>query len=140
LFQYVDENGEVRRVDSDDVNQYLKEISGDEFTAKEFRTWSGTVLMAQCGSFESETGAKRKVVRAVKTIAERLGNKPATCRNYYVHPYVIDTYMQGKLQRIRELAGTEKPETELSSEELCVLQLIAGSAPGSVSTKASVPT
>jgi DNA topoisomerase-1 len=109
----------------------LKEISGEEFTAKEFRTWSGTVLMAralqECGAFESEADAKRKVVTAVKTVAERLGNKPATCRNYYVHPCVIDSYLQGKLPRIDEAAEAEKPDTELSAEESCVLQLIAGS-------------
>jgi len=138
LFHYVDETGEVCRIDSDDVNQYLKEISGDEFTAKEFRTWSGTVLMAralnECGSFESETDAKKKVVKAVKTVAERLGNKPATCRNYYVHPCVIDTYMQGKLPRIGKVQDTAKPDTDLSAEEFCVLQLIAGGSSGSVPT------
>ena len=81
----------------------------------------------ECGVFESETDAKRKVVAAIKTVAERLGNRPATCRNYYVHPCIIDTYMQGKLPRISGLAETNKSEVELSAEELCVLQLIAGS-------------
>src|SRR5439155_8526559 len=129
LFEYVDDDGEVRRVDSADVNQYLREeITEDEFTAKEFRTWSGTVLMAraldECGPFKSETEAKRKVVAALKTVAEKLGNKASTCRKYYVHPCVIDIYMQAKLPRIRRLVETAKTETELSAEELCVLQMI----------------
>lgn len=132
LFQYVDENGEVCRVDSADVNQYLKEITGEEFTAKEFRTWSGTVLMARAldevGPFESDTEAKRKVAAAVKTVAERLGNKPSTCRNYYVHPCIVENYLEGSLPRLREPAETGDSDTELSAEERCVLELIAASA------------
>jgi DNA topoisomerase I len=128
LFQYVDESGEVCRVASDDVNQYLREVSGQDFTAKEFRTWSGTVLMAraldECGSYESETDAKRKVAAAVKTVAQKLGNRPSTCRTYYVHPGIIDTYMQGNLPRMGELVEADKPDTELSAAELCVLEVI----------------
>jgi DNA topoisomerase-1 len=131
LFEYVDDDGEVRRVDSADVNQYLREITEDEFTAKEFRTWSGTVLMARAlderGPFKSETEAKRKVVAALKTVAEKLGNKASTCRKYYVHPCVIDIYMQAKLPRICRLVETARTETELSAEELCVLQMIVES-------------
>ena len=108
LFEYVDESGAVCRIASDDVNQYLKEITGQDFTAKEFRTWSGTVLMAQaldeCGACESEADAKRKIAAAVKTVAVRLGNKPSTCRNYYVHPCVIDSYLQGSLPHLGGLA------------------------------------
>jgi DNA topoisomerase-1 len=128
LFQYVDESGEVCRVASDDVNQYLREVSGQDFTAKEFRTWSGTVLMAraldECGSYESEIDAKRKVAAAVKTVAQKLGNRPSTCRTYYVHPGIIDTYMQGNLPRMGELVEADKPDTELSAAELCVLEVI----------------
>jgi DNA topoisomerase-1 len=132
LFQYVDEEGEVRKIGSDDVNQYLKEITGEDFTAKEFRTWSGTVLMAraldECGAFESKTDAKRKVVAAVKEVARKLGNTPSTCRNYYVHPCVIETYMEARLPRIGELIEKEAAETDLSADESCVVDLIAASS------------
>jgi DNA topoisomerase-1 len=128
LFQYIDEAGEPRRVDSTDVNQYLKEITGQEFTAKEFRTWSGTVLMARAldeiGPFDSETEAKRKVAAAVKTVAEKLGNKPATCRAYYVHPCVIETYLDKKLPSMKELVEKAESDADLSAQEQCVLQMI----------------
>jgi Topoisomerase IB len=129
LFQYIDEAGEQCRVDSTDVNQYLKEISGEEITAKEFRTWSGTVLMARAldeiGPFESETEGKRKIVAAVKTVAEKLGNKPATCRSYYIHPCVIERYTQGKLPAMKDLVEKAEADAELSKQEKCVLQMIA---------------
>ena len=129
LFQYVDETGEARPVDSGDVNQYLKEITGQDFTAKEFRTWSGTVLMARAldeiGPFDSEADAKRKIAAAVKTVAEKLGNKPATCRSYYVHPCVIDNYMHGKLPNMKDLMEKAESDADLSAQEECVLQMIA---------------
>jgi len=131
LFQYLDENGKSCRVGSADVNEYLKEITGQEFTAKEFRTWSGTVLMArelnECGPFDSPTDAKRKVVGAVKAVSQKLGNKPATCRAYYIHPRVIDAYMANELPGLKDLARNSASEADLSPEELCVLQLIAAS-------------
>jgi DNA topoisomerase-1 len=136
LFQYVDENGETCRVDSTDVNQYLKEITGEDFTAKEFRTWSGTVLTAraldEAGGFESEADAKRKLVAAVKTVAEKLGNKPATCRNYYVHPVVIEAYMAETLPKIGGLVETSESEADLSAEEKCVLGLIVSGPRGKI--------
>lgn len=141
LFQYVDENGKTCRVGSSDVNQYLKEITGQEFTAKEFRTWSGTVLMArelnECGPFESPTEAKRKVVAAVKAVAEKLGNKPATCRAYYVHPFVIEAYLTNALPALKELGRSSDSGADLSAEERCVLRLISASVPkGSEKTAA----
>lgn len=101
LFQYKDDYGELHSIDSSDVNQYLHEISGADFSAKDFRTWAGTVqaalALADIGPFASQTEARRQVVEAVKRVAERLGNRPATCRKYYVHPTILDAYSEGAL-------------------------------------------
>ncbi len=99
LFRYLDEAGEPRTVESSDVNDYLRETTGDEFSAKDFRTWAGTVLAAcelgRVGIAKSETEAKQNLVEAVKTVAVKLGNTPAVCRRCYVHPAVIDGYLSG---------------------------------------------
>ena len=99
LFQYIDENGDRRDVTSDDVNAYLREIAGEAFTAKDFRTWAGTVLCAVIlrdrEGWESGTDAKHRVVAAVKEVASSLANTPAVCRKSYIHPAIIDTYLQG---------------------------------------------
>jgi DNA topoisomerase-1 len=100
LFQYVDENGEPQTIDSGDVNDYLREITGGEFTAKDFRTWGGTCLAAEfllaaCGSCDQPT--KSALVEVVKEVASKLGNKPPTCRKYYIHPAVLDCYTAGRL-------------------------------------------
>ncbi|EGF92139.1 DNA topoisomerase I [Asticcacaulis biprosthecium C19] len=101
LFKYVDDNGVVRDVTSGDVNAYLKEITGSCFTAKDFRTWTGTVLAAialhgmELGA--PETRAKRYVKEAVERVAARLGNTPSVCRKCYIHPKVIDAYLEGTL-------------------------------------------
>jgi DNA topoisomerase-1 len=103
LFQYLDENGDVRSVDSSDVNDYLREISGEDFTAKDFRTWAGTVLasmaLRELETFRSETQAKKNVVQAIKAVSQRLGNTPSVCRKCYVHPAVLECYMAGTLAR-----------------------------------------
>ena len=103
LFQYIDADGSHRSVDASDVNDYLRDISGEPFTAKDFRTWAGTVLactmLREFEVFESETQAKKNVVAAVKSVAERLGNTPAVCRKCYVHPAVIETYMGGEMMK-----------------------------------------
>lgn len=101
LFQYIDEDKELRTVASDDVNEYLQEITGKEFTAKDFRTWAGTVTatcaLLDLGEYESQTQAKKNVVRAIETAATHLGNTPAICRKSYVHPEIIDSYLNGEL-------------------------------------------
>jgi DNA topoisomerase I len=103
LFQYVDEGGARHAVTSDDVNAYLREASGVDVTAKDFRTWAGTVLAAKAlrelGGFQSETEAKRKVVEALDVVAHRLGHSRAVCRRSYVHPDVIATYMDHRAGR-----------------------------------------
>jgi DNA topoisomerase-1 len=101
LFQYVDDDGERRTISSGDVNDYLRTISGEDFTAKDFRTWAGTVLaaraLAEIPAFTSATAARRNVARAVERVAESLGNTPAVCRKGYIHPDVIDRYLAGDL-------------------------------------------
>jgi len=101
LFQYIDEKGDNHAVSSGDVNDYIREISGQEFTAKDFRTWAGTLLAAMAlrefESFDSETQAKRNVVAAIESVSARLGNTPAVCRKCYVHPDILSAYMDGQL-------------------------------------------
>jgi DNA topoisomerase-1 len=101
LFEYLDEAGQVRVVDSADVNDYLRETTGQDFTAKDFRTWCGTVLAVRefcaTGPAETATEAKKITVDVVKRVARELGNRPATCRKYYVHPAIMDAYADGSL-------------------------------------------
>ncbi len=101
LFQYIDEAGDRHCIDSGDVNDYIRAITGDGFSAKDFRTWAGTFLatqnLVQVGPAESETATRKNVAEVVKTVAASLGNRPATCRKYYIHPVVIDAYTDGRL-------------------------------------------
>ena len=103
LFSYVDANGERRTVTSQDVNDYMRETTGEDYTAKDFRTWAGTVLAAvalrELKGFESETEAKRNVDAAIDRVAKRLGNTRAVCRRSYVHTAVLDSYLDGSLGR-----------------------------------------
>jgi DNA topoisomerase-1 len=126
LFQYLDEDGERRSVESQDVNEYLREISGGDFTAKDFRTWNGTVLAMRylrlCPAAESPTAGKRQVTAAIKSVALELNNTPAVCRKAYVHPVVVNAYMDGSL--LPEAGVVKKPATGLSDEEECVVDLL----------------
>ncbi|PWC43132.1 DNA topoisomerase IB [Azospirillum sp. TSO22-1] len=101
LFQYVGEDGQRHAVTSGDVNDYLRAITGEDFTAKDFRTWAGTVLAAlalrEFESFDSRAKAKRNVTRAIERVAARLGNTVSVCRKSYVHPEVLDAYLEGTL-------------------------------------------
>jgi DNA topoisomerase-1 len=131
LFQYIDENGTIRSIDASDVNAYLKETTGEEFTAKDFRTWAGTVLAARAlqefVTFDSQAQAKRNVVQAIESVAKRLGNTKAVCRKCYIHPAVITQYMDGAL--LDTLNRRVKKEFmhslhRLSAEEAAVLTLL----------------
>jgi DNA topoisomerase-1 len=131
LFQYIDEEGNRRSIDSSDVNDYLREISGEEFTAKDFRTWVGTVLAAyalhELEACDSDTQAKKNVVRAIEAVSERLGNTAAICRKCYVHPEVIDAYMDGSLIRTLKQRAEEELSRSLEGlepEEAAVLALL----------------
>ena len=101
LFQYIDKDGARHSVDSSDVNDYLRTITGEEYTAKDFRTWSGTVLAAlalqEFEQFDSETQAKKNIVRAIESVAAKLGNTPSICRKCYVHPAVLEAYLEGSV-------------------------------------------
>jgi DNA topoisomerase-1 len=113
LFQYRDDEGTIRAVASDDINAYLRVISGEEITAKDFRTWAGTnlalVAFRHLPPFESEAQAKRNVGEAVAAVAKMLGNTAAICRKCYIHPIVIEAYLAGTLpgmlKRCRARAG-----------------------------------
>jgi len=136
LFHYLDEEGAARSIDSADVNDYLREVSGDDFTAKDFRTWAGTVLAAMAlrefDAFESENQAKKNVVQAIKAVAQRLGNTPAVCRKCYVHPAVLECYMAGKVIRcVRKTADqvnlellSEVEEEAVREEENSLMELL----------------
>jgi DNA topoisomerase I len=130
LFEYVDDDGEVRDVDSADVNEYLREIAGEEFTAKDFRTWAGTVLamtaLQEFEAFDSKTQAKKNIVRAIESVAKRLGNTPSVCRKCYIHPGILDAYLDGTmLDSLRRRASEEMSHIHgLSAEESAVLALL----------------
>lgn len=127
LFQYLDEEGERHPIESADVNDYLRSVAGDEYTAKDFRTWAGTVLaveaLREAKPAKSRAAAKRNIVRAVKTVAHRLGNTAAVCRKCYIHPAVLDTYLDGSLPECATQTNGHKSPTR-RQEEAAVLRLL----------------
>lgn len=127
LFQYLDEDGERRSVSSQDVNDYIREATGAQFTAKDFRTWWGTVLaataLAEATEPTSETRAKQEVAQAIKHVAGVLGNTPAVCRKAYVHPAVIEAYERD------ERMPSSRASRWLSAEERGTLALLRGCSP-----------
>ncbi|HUR16915.1 MAG TPA: hypothetical protein VMZ33_06495, partial [Candidatus Limnocylindrales bacterium] len=142
LFQYLDEDGNRQSVDSDDVNQYMRAAMGDEFSAKDFRTWAGTVLAARAfQALEAATGdeqlaeaaaagvtnrGRSSLTRAVEEVAQQLGNTPAVCRKCYIHPQIIDAYMDGSLAEALTRRAGEVLETDkgLRAEERFVLSIL----------------
>jgi DNA topoisomerase-1 len=130
LFAYRAADGHTADVTSADVNAYLKEITGEEFTAKDFRTWNGTVLAAKAlqevARFDSESQAKKNVLKAVEEVAKRLGNTRSVCRKCYIHPAVIDAYMDGSLlETLAQRARAEmKGLKSLRPEEAAVLAFL----------------
>jgi DNA topoisomerase-1 len=131
IFQYVDEDGEVRNIDSQDVNDYLREITGEDFTAKDFRTWAGTVLAAMAlnaqEAFANKTQAKKNIKDAISAVAKILGNTPTVCRKCYVHPAVLETYLDGAMieglkQKTEE--AIEGKLGDLRSEEAAVMSFL----------------
>ena len=130
LFRYVDEDGERRKIDSEDVNDYLQEIAGRGFTAKDFRTWVGTVTAASklSGIEEGmeELEIKKRLVEVVKEVAEELGNTPAVCRKHYIHPEVIRSFTDGNLgDRLTPPSGRKQAMKEwMSEDELALLDFL----------------
>ncbi len=134
LFKYLDEEDEPRAIDSGDVNDYLREISGEEFTAKDFRTWAGTLLAARClaqrESFESSAAAKSACVSAVASVAERLGNTAAICRKSYIHPLVLQAFQDEEtfaLWQERHKPGEDR--NGISAEESALLRFLQAARP-----------
>jgi DNA topoisomerase-1 len=126
LFQYLDDDGARQTIDSADVNAYLHEITGEAFTAKDFRTWAGAVLCAghlsAIEACDSATEAKHHIVNAVKCVAARLGNTPAVCRKAYIHPAVFDAFLSGNLAAA---FADDEPEADgLTREERAVATLL----------------
>ncbi|OHV96049.1 DNA topoisomerase I [Janthinobacterium lividum] len=143
LFQYVDEDGERHGVDSGDVNDYLREVTGEEYTAKDFRTWSGTLLAALAlQAFEqvdSEAQAKKNIVQAIESVAKKLGNTPSICRKCYVHPAVLEAYLDGSLwegMRARARQQLQEDLPALAPEETAVLALLQQRLQGTVKSGA----
>ena len=131
LFQYLDEDGAVRDVASDDVNAYLREVSGGDFTAKDFRTWAGTVLayraLQALQPVDDERAARRNVVEAIRRTATHLGNTPAVARGSYVHPAVLEAYLDGSLGPALVEAAEEQlepPRMAAPGEEAAVMDLL----------------
>jgi DNA topoisomerase-1 len=131
LFQYVDDDGETRDVTSADVNAYLREISDADVTAKDFRTWHGTVLAAMAlqefEKFDSQASAKRNVRDAIQRVASRLGNTPTICRKCYIHPEIFASYAEGSLLlEVKQQVEAELREdlARLKPEEAAVLTLL----------------
>lgn len=125
LFQYVDDDGATHAVDSSDVNEYIRAIAADDFSAKDFRTWLGTVtcaaMLAQQDDAQSQTERKQLLAAVMKDVAKRLGNTPSVCRKCYVHPHVLDAYLErGALRMEQDMRHTDG----LLAEERFVLALL----------------
>ena len=132
LFQYLDHDGNRHQIHSDDVNQYLHDLTGEHFTAKDFRTWAGSVLTAmllrECEPYETQSQAKKNVVEAIKTVSSRLGNTPSVCRKCYVHPAVLEHYFSGAMLEAVEAEVSEQVDKQLASlreEEHALLHLLS---------------
>ncbi|MGQ0579745.1 MAG: DNA topoisomerase IB [Betaproteobacteria bacterium] len=141
LFKFLDAAGKRQSVASDDVNAYLRVITGRDITAKDFRTWAGTMLAARelraMGPASSQRATEKNIVGAIDIVAERLGNTRAVCRKYYVHPALLQAYQQGRTAPLPLPAGTlprskrrETPAPALRQEEVAVLQFLQEEAPG----------
>jgi len=128
LFQYIDAQGRRQTIGSGDVNAYLREITGDAFTAKDFRTWAGTILAAQelsaRGAFRSQREAKSHVLRAIECVAKRLGNTRTVCRKSYIHPAVLAAYMDGETLAPIGPARSPRSARVLAPIEFAVVRVI----------------
>ena len=128
LFQYYDEDGDLVALTSTDVNDYLREATGFDFTAKDFRTWGGTILAArvlnECGCAESATATKKQITAAVKQVAQALGNTPTVCRQSYIHPAIFEAYEQKQLPDFYCHSEEDCEQLLHSLDELAVLGLL----------------
>jgi DNA topoisomerase I len=133
LFQYLDEDGDRRAIDSADVNQYLQTITGQDFTSKDFRTWAGTACTGQVlndlGPATSKTQAQTHIREAIQAAAQHLGNRVATCRKFYVHPTVPLAYEQGWLLEVWQAAAAAPSDINLTVEERALIAVLQHSQP-----------
>jgi len=132
VFKYLDGSGKRQGVDSDDINRHLRDISGRDISAKDFRTWGGTMHMAmalhEIGIASSRREADRNIVRALDVVAEHLGNTRAVCRKFYVHPALIGAYLAGRVVEVPSLSGDRprraRSHAALRRDEIAVLQFL----------------
>jgi DNA topoisomerase-1 len=130
LFQYVDAKGRRQLVTSDDINAYLREVSGRDISAKDFRTWGGTMLagveLRRMGEAASRRETERNIIAAIDAVAERLGNTRAVCRKYYVHPALLEAYRMGETvpQPPATPRGRRERGAALRRDEVLVLQFL----------------
>jgi DNA topoisomerase-1 len=129
IFKFYGEDGQLHNVNSEHVNEYIKRVMGEEFSAKDFRTWGGTVLasaeLAQVERARSETERKKAVTTCVKKVAAKLGNTPAIARASYIDPRIINTYMRSdELATVRSTVASMKRQNYLTSDEQCLLHLL----------------
>lgn len=131
LFQYYDDKGKRRQVEANAVNSYLKEVTGEDFTAKDFRTWAGSLnaltAFKEIGLFKTLKEAKRNIVKAIDYVSAKLGNTRSTCKKYYIHPAILEKYEKDSLkQYLQELENLEEPDgkTGLTKEEMVLMKLL----------------
>lgn len=136
LFRYIDVDGKVRTITPAAINRYLKDATAPEFSAKDFRTWGGTLLaateLAEIGKAEAEREADKNIVRAVKKVAEVLGNTPSVCRGSYIHPLILDSYKNGvtiEEFRPRRARIVKSIQPDLEPEEIALLKLFKSRQP-----------
>jgi len=126
LFQYYDENGQRRTIGSGDINCYLKEITGEEFTAKDFRAWAGSVnafcAFHDIGGYENQTDCRRKIVAVIDSVAEKLGNTRTVCKKYYIHPTVIASYENGNILKYK--CAPCQDSVRLNANEKALVKLL----------------
>jgi DNA topoisomerase-1 len=133
LFQFLDEQGQPQPIDSGAVNEYIRQIASEDFTAKDFRTWAGTVLASEklegYPAVESATKAKAACVNAIAEVAARLGNTPAICRKCYIHPEILAAFLdEDKLTRWKKAFSAAKDSAERSRHESAVLHYLAAAS------------
>jgi DNA topoisomerase-1 len=133
LFQYYDEDGNRKAIDSSMLNAYIKEATGSDFTAKDFRTWAGSLQMLRCLKCleKAETAAQRKsnIIAALNEVSLKLGNTRTICKKYYVHPGIIDMYEKNEIESyLDELDGIEEPDNKagLTKDETVLMDILAG--------------
>jgi DNA topoisomerase-1 len=136
IFCYLDPSGNTHRIHSEDVNEYIRTISGGEFTAKDFRTWAGTLIAAEqlceCGYRETESECRKAIVNAVAEVAEQLGNTPEVCKKSYIHPGILDAFSQGAIFPINELGHANGSDHDgISDAEAALIRFLENIKPSS---------